>query len=147
MQIILEGLAMAAFGQMRDLTTCPLLRDLITNVMRDESRHVAFGVVSLKEYYDDMPANEIRDREEFIVTSCELMRDRLIPDEVYDHMGMPVGEAHEVMLHSPIMIEFRKLLFARIVPNIKRLGLLTPTVRAGFDRLGILSYEDLPPDA
>jgi len=147
MQIILEGLAMAAFGQMRDLTTCPLLRDLITNVMRDESRHVAFGVVSLKNYYDDMSRGELRDREEFIVTSCELMRDRLIPDEVYEHMGMPVAETHDVMLHSPIMIEFRKLLFSRIVPNIKRLGLLTPYVREGFEKLGILSFEDFPADA
>ena len=147
MQIILEGLAMAAFGQMRDLTTCPLLRELITNVMRDESRHVAFGVVSLKDYYDDMSRSEMRDREEFIVTSCELMRDRLIPEEVYAYMGMPVAETREVMLRSPIMIEFRKLLFARVVPNIKRLGLLTPYVREGFERLGILGYEDFPADA
>ena len=147
MQIILEGLAMAAFGQMRDLTTCPLLRDLITNVMRDEARHVAFGVVSLKNYYDDMSRGELRDREEFIVTSCELMRDRLIPDEVYEHMGMPVAESHDVMLHSPIMAEFRRLLFSRIVPNIKRLGLLTPYVREGVEKLGILSFEDFPADA
>jgi len=147
MQIILEGLAMAAFGQMRELTTCALLKDLITNVMRDESRHVAFGVLSLRNYYDDMSMNELRDREEFIVTSCELMRDRLIADEVYAHMGLPVMEAHEAMLTSPLMIEFRKTLFARIVPNIKRLGLLTPYVRQGFERLGILGYEDLPADA
>ncbi len=147
MQIILEGLAMAAFGQMREITTCALLKDLITNVMRDESRHVAFGVLSLRNYYDDMSMNELRDREEFIVTSCELMRDRLIADEVYAHMGLPVMEAHEAMLTSPLMIEFRKTLFARIVPNIKRLGLLTPYVRQGFERLGILGYEDLPADA
>ena len=147
MQIILEGLAMAAFGQMREITTCALLKDLITNVMRDESRHVAFGVLSLRNYYDDMSMNELRDREEFIVTSCELMRDRLIADEVYAHMGLPVMEAHEAMLTSPLMIEFRKTLFARIVPNIKRLGLLTPYVRQGFEKLGILGYEDLPADA
>jgi len=147
MQIILEGLAMAAFGQMRQLTTCPLLEQLITNVMRDESRHVAFGVVSLKGYFDEMSRAELRDREEFIVESCELMRDRLIAEEVYEYMGLPVKEVREVFLNSPLMIEFRKLLFSRVVPNIKRLGLLTPYVREGFDKLGILGYEDMPADA
>ncbi len=147
MQIILEGLAMAAFGQIRDLTTCPLLKELTTNVMRDEARHVAFGVVSLKDYYDDMGKAELRDREEFIVESCETMRDRLIAEEVYAYMGLPVKEVREVFLNSPIMIEFRKLLFSRVVPNIKRLGLLTPYVREGFDKLGILAFEDMPADA
>ena len=147
MQIILEGLAMAAFGQFRNLTTCPLLKELTTNVMRDEARHVAFGVISLKDYYQDMSKSELRDREEFIVSSCEFMRDRLIAEEVYAHMGLPVERVREVFLNSPIMIEFRKLLFSRIVPNIKRLGLLTPYVREGFDKLGILAYEDFPADA
>jgi P-aminobenzoate N-oxygenase AurF len=147
MQIILEGLAMAAFGQLRELTTCPLLKELIANVMRDESRHVAFGVVSLKGYFDDMSRGELRDREEFIVESCELMRDRLIAEEVYEYMGLPVKEVREVFINSPLMIEFRKLLFSRVVPNIKRLGLLTPHVRNGFERLGILGYEDFPADA
>lgn len=147
MQIILEGLAMAAFGQIRDLTTCPLLKELTTNVMRDEARHVAFGVVSLKDYYQDMSQSELRDREEFIVSSCEMMRDRLIAEEVYAHMGLPVAEVREVFLNSAIMIEFRKLLFSRVVPNIKRLGLLTPYVREGFSKLGILGFEDFPADA
>lgn len=147
MQIILEGLAMAAFGQIRDLTTCPLLKELTTNVMRDEARHVAFGVVSLRDYYQDMSQSELRDREEFIVSSCEMMRDRLIAEEVYAHMGLPVAEVREVFLNSAIMIEFRKLLFSRVVPNIKRLGLLTPYVREGFEKLGILGFEDFPADA
>ena len=43
MQIIVEGLALAAFGTLRDTTTNPLLRNLITYVMEDEARHVAYG--------------------------------------------------------------------------------------------------------
>ena len=62
-------------------------------------------------------------------------------------MGLPVERVREAFLNSPIMIEFRKLLFSRVVPNIKRLGLLTPYVREGFDKLGILAYEDFPADA
>jgi len=42
---------------------------------------------------------------------------------------------------------FRKMLFMRIVPNLKKLGLLTPRVREAFDRLGILQFEDYDSEA
>ena len=67
MQIIIEGLAMAAFGNLHQMTREPLLKELIHYVMRDESRHVAFGMLSLKDFYRDMPENELRDREDFIL--------------------------------------------------------------------------------
>ena len=54
MQIMVEGLALAAFGFMHQLTTEPLLKQLLRYVMSDEARHVAFGVLSLKEYYDEL---------------------------------------------------------------------------------------------
>ena len=78
MQILVEGLAMAAFANMYQLAQEPLLKQLIHYVMRDESRHVAFGVLSLKGYYDDMPESERRDREDFVIEACLLMRDRLV---------------------------------------------------------------------
>ncbi len=75
--MIVEGLAKAAFANLYQLAQEPLVKDLVHHVIRDESRHVAFGVLSLRGYYDDMPANELRDREDFIIDACRLMRDRL----------------------------------------------------------------------
>ena len=49
MQIMVEGLALAAFGFMQQMTPDPLLKQLLRYVMSDEARHVAFGVLSLKE--------------------------------------------------------------------------------------------------
>src|ERR1043166_7141250 len=86
MQIIIEGLAMAAFGNLFHLTSEPLLKELIHYVMRAESRHVAFGVLSLSDYYKDMPANELKDREDFIIYACELSKNRLIGDQIADAM-------------------------------------------------------------
>ncbi len=142
MQIIIEGLAMAAFGNLYQLAQEPLLKDLLKYVMKDESRHVAFGVLSLRDYYEDMPANELRDREDFIIYACELMRNRLIGDDIANAMGWNADEVREVFLASPPSQMFRKMLFMRIVPNLKKLGLLTPRVREAFDRLGILQFED-----
>ncbi|CAN5669443.1 hypothetical protein BH20ACT2_BH20ACT2_05190 [soil metagenome] len=50
MQIMVEGLALAAFGFIHQLTTEPLLKQLLRYVMSDEARHVAFGVLSIEEY-------------------------------------------------------------------------------------------------
>jgi len=147
MQILVEGLAMAAFGNMYQLAQEPLLKDLVHYVMKDESRHVAFGVISLKDYYNDMPASELRDREDFVIEGCELMRDRLLALEVADYMGMDRNEVRQIVLDSPVMKMFRQSLFARVVPNIKRLGLLTPHVRKHFERLEIAQFEDFDPEA
>jgi len=142
MQIIIEGLAMAAFGNLYQLAQEPLLKELLKYVMKDESRHVAFGVLSLRDYYQDLPANEMKDREDFIVYACDLMRNRLIGDDIARAMGWNADEVREVFLASPVAQMFRKMLFMRIVPNLKKLGLLTPNVRTSFDRLGILQFED-----
>ena len=147
MQIMVEGLAMAAFGFMHKMCNEPLLKDLTHYVMRDESRHVAFGVLSLSDYFMDMKPSEKRDREEFLAEGCRLMRDRLLMEDVWVEMGWPVDEVREIVLHSPQMQEFRMLLFSKIVPNVKRLGLLTPFVRERFAELGILQFENEEPSA
>jgi len=141
MQILVEGLAMAAFANMYQMCQEPLLKDLVHYVMKDESRHVAFGVISLRDYYKDMPANELRDREDFVIEACELMRDRLLAVEVTQYMGWDVEEVRQIVLASEVMTMFRRSLFSRIVPNIRKLGLLTPHVRKGFERLAILDFE------
>ena len=136
---------MAAFGNLFQVTQEPLLKELLKYVMKDESRHVAFGMLSLNEYYREMPANEMKDREDFIIYSCELMRNRLVGDQIAQAMGWDRDEIKELVLASPVGRAFRGLLFARIVPNLKRLGLLTPRVRASFETLGIIQFEDFDP--
>jgi len=147
MQILVEGLAMAAFSNMYQIAQEPLFKDLVYYVMRDESRHVAFGVLSLRDYYDDMVESELRDREEFVIEACQLMRDRLVGEDVARLMGFDPKEVREIVLASPTMQLFRQLLFARVVPNLKRLGLLTPRVRKAFEELHILQFENLDPEA
>jgi len=147
MQILVEGLAMAAFGNMYQMAREPLIKELIRYVMRDESRHVAFGVLSLRDFYTDMPENERRDREEFTIEACELMRDRLIAEDVLRAFGFDAKAARERILASPVMQLFRQLLFMRVVPNVRRLGLLTPRVRAAFEALGILQFESFDAEA
>jgi hypothetical protein len=137
---------MAAFANMYQMCQEPLLKSLVYNAMRDESRHVAFGVLSLRGYYTDMEASELRDREDFLITACELMRDRLVGEDLAEEFGMDRAEVRQVVLESPVMAQFRQFLFMRVVPNVKQLGLLTPRVRSAFENLEIIQFEDINTD-
>jgi len=141
MQIMVEGLALAAFGFIHQMSSEPLIRDITHRIMQDEARHVAFGVLSLKGVYTDMNERDLREREDFILESSRLMRDRFLGQEVWEHMGMPVNECLDLALASESMRVFRTLLFSKIVPNVKRLGLLTPRVRRGFEELDVIQFE------
>jgi hypothetical protein len=147
MQIMVEGLALGAFGMIHQMTAEPLIKQITQYIMQDESRHVAFGVLSLKDMYRDMTERELRDREEFVILSSRLMHDRLLGQEVWERMGFPRDECEAAVMASPAMQVFRKLCFSKIVPNIRRLGLLTPYVRKAFEDLDIIEYEMWEPTA
>lgn len=146
MQIIIEGLAMAAFGSLWKMTNEPLLKSLLKYVMKDESRHVAFGVLALRDYYKELDAGEMKDREDFIIYACELMRNRLTGGEVARAMGWPEEEVTKVIMESKAGQIFRGMLFMRIVPNLRKLGLITPRVRKAFEKLEIIQFENLDTD-
>jgi hypothetical protein len=142
MQIIVEGLALAAFGTICATATNPLLRDLTAAVMEDEARHVAFGVLSLREFYEDLSEPDRKEREDFVYEACVLMRDRISNKEVWERMGMNVGDCVEATNQSDLAKQFRYRLFSKVVPNVKSLGLLSDTQRQRFANLGILEYEN-----
>ena len=146
MQIMVEGLALAAFGLMRFTKADePLIQQITTMVMRDEARHVAFGVLSLQDLYTkEMTSTELKEREEFVIEATLLMRDRLLMEEIWPRLGLDERVWLPWSMHTPFMVGFRQILFSKIVPNLKRLGLLTPRVRAKFAELDILQYETLP---
>ena len=144
MQIMVEGLALAAFGFQYQLSPDPLLKQITRYVMSDEARHVAFGVLSLKEAYEGLTGAEIRERQEFCYEAAVRMRERFLAQEVWQALDMPVKECTEIMLHNPVQLEFRRILFSKIVPNLKKLGLLDAGdgwLRTKFGELGVLEYE------
>jgi hypothetical protein len=145
MQIMVEGLALAAFGMMRLMMAGePLIQDITTRIMGDESRHVAFGVLALeKAYREELSASELREREDFVIEATHLMRDRLLMHQVFERLGWDVDTWVEWAKGTPFMIGFRQMTFSKIVPNLKRLGLLTPRVRAEYEKLDLLRFENL----
>jgi len=145
MQIMVEGLALAAFGFMHSMTPDPLLKQLLRYVMSDEARHVAFGVLSLKEYYAELTDVELRERQEFAFEAAVRMRDRLLAVEVWERMGADPKEIIKRMRGDKLEDPFQQMLFAKIVPNCKKLGLLDASggwLRDRFTEIGVIQFEN-----
>jgi hypothetical protein len=138
MQVLIEGLALAAFGVHRDITNNALVKQLLAYVMQDEARHVAFGRLALRDYYAGLTAAERAEREEFVVEGCYLMRNRFRAQEVWERMGFDVEECMEFTEHSEMQQAFRALLFSRIVPCVKDIGLWGDKVQRAYADLGVL---------
>src|SRR5579859_2335365 len=147
MQVLIEGLALAAFGVHRDMAENPLCKQLLAYVMQDEARHVAFGRLALRDYYAQLTDAERAEREEFVVEGCYLMRNRFIMREVWEHMNFDVEECIEFTDKSPTQLAFRNLLFSRIVPCVKDIGLWGPKVRHAYVDLGVIDAADSDLDA
>jgi len=150
MQIVIESLALAAFGDMLRRTTEPLLSKLLRYVMSDEARHVAFGVLTLKEFYAELSDAELKDRQEFLVENTLRNRARSTTPEIWERMGVKVEavvpflvEAAAKMKVSPFA-GFQRGFFAKLVPNVRRLGLLDANngyLREQWGAAGLLEFE------
>ena len=146
MQIMVEGLALAAFGFMFHFCDDPLLKQILRYVMADEARHVAFGVISLKEHYEQLGESEIRERQEFAFEAAVRMRDRLFQQEVWHRLGVDVAKTVKALMNVPPEdLVFQQMLFSKIVPNCKKLGLLdagSGWLRDRFTEIGVIQFED-----
>ncbi len=142
MQVLIEGLALAAFATIRDYAQNPLAASVNAYVMQDEARHVAFGRLSLRDYYPELSQAERDEREEFAAEACYLMRDRFQPVEVYENLGLPADDCVAWALESEASVRFRTRLFTRIVPMMKDIGLWGPKIRKAYGDLGVLGFAE-----
>ncbi|MDA7796846.1 ferritin-like domain-containing protein [Gammaproteobacteria bacterium] len=147
MQIIIEGLALAAFQSSRELTRDPVLYDMLGLIIRDEARHVTFGINYLEEFIETLTEEEKEERAQFAFEACWLSRERLLSTDVFERFGWDVEEARQFQLGTDINKHFQKLLFQRVMPNLRRIGLLRDSVKDKFEDLGILEYASSKSDA
>jgi hypothetical protein len=147
MQVLIEGVALAAFGLIRDQSKNQLAASVNAYVMQDEARHVAFGRLALRDYYPQLTQKERDEREEFAVEGCYLLRDRFLGEQVWENLGLPVDECARYMDRSELMSIFRTSLFTRIVPTMKDIGLWGPRIRKAYADMGILGFADTDLDA
>jgi hypothetical protein len=146
MQIMIEGLALGAFGTIRSVSKEPLLRELLKLVITDEARHVHYGVIAIGDHMkNELSDRERKDREDWAFEISMLLRNRFLAHEFYEEHwahAMSRREWDRLVLESEFMAFFRKTLFKRIVPNLRQIGLLSDRIRPYYNELGLLEWEN-----
>ncbi len=144
MQIMIEGLALGAFSAIRNATNEPLLKDILKYVITDEARHVHYGVLALSRFYKELGDDERAEREDWAYEVSRMLRNRFLAREVYHEYWtshMSLAEWDQLVLQSDLMALFRETLFKRIVPNLRKIGLLSDRIRPRYEQLGVLHFE------
>lgn len=144
MQIMVEGLALGAFGTLYRMTSEPLLQNLLRYIIQDEARHVHYGVLALREHFTQhITETERREREDWSFEVALLMRNRFMAHEVYEEWfegRMSRREWNDLVIHSPGMQEFRQVMFSRLVPNLDYIGLLSDRVKQHYSDAGLIQF-------
>lgn len=145
-QVIGEGLSLSSFGYLYQMTKEPLIKQILDYIIKDEGRHVAFGVISLTEVYENMNDLEIKERQEFAYEASFGLMGKLVQHEVWDHMGVDSKIITPLVINSGKNRFMRQAVFTKVVPNCKKLGLLDRNngwLRKKFEDMGVIQFEDM----
>lgn len=144
MQIMVEGLALGAFCTLYQQTREPLLHQLLRSVIQDEARHVHYGVLALREHFTTaLTEAERREREDWAFEVSLLMRNRFMIYEVYDEWfegRMSRADWRRMVHRQPGMNKFRQVMFSRLVPNLREIGLMSRRILPHYEREGLMQY-------
>jgi hypothetical protein len=145
MQIMVEGLALGAFGTIYRQTKEPLLKELLRRVIHDEARHVHYGVLALRDHMKELSEAERREREDWTFEVALLMRNRFLAHEVHEEWfegRISRSDWRDFVSGSPGMVRFRKTMFSRLVPNLRAIGLVSERMIPRYAKVGLLEYMD-----
>ena len=143
MQLIIEGLALGAFKTFPQVNPDPLAHSIVEYIIKDEARHVTFGVNYLEDHIKNLSQQEIEERAEFAYEACVVMKNRFHAIQVFEEFGWDVEETCAYARNVPIREQFQQFIFQGVIPNLKKVGLLTETIRPKFEELDLLKWEDL----
>jgi hypothetical protein len=145
MQIVVEGLALYAFREMRNLTEEPLLKELLTYVARDESRHHAYGVQYIERCVPCLSDPQRIELEDFALECARSLIDRNAQGffttllQIWAEIGIDPA-AMFTSLHEEREEITRGLPRGRrlgpvqgfVIPTLRRCGLLSERVAGHF---------------
>ena len=142
MQVVIEGLALAAFNAAKESTNDPVFKRMLELIIRDEARHVTFGINYLTDFVTTLTEEEKLDRAQFALEACTVSRNRLRSYDVWEKYGMDIEFTEEYNKTNVFQTQFQDVLFSRIMPNLKRIGLLTDELIPEYEKLGVMGYAD-----
>lgn len=142
MQVIIEGIALASLQNIKDRSKDPLFSEIIGYVLKDEARHVTFGIDFLKRHLATLSEQEFEQRAKFCLDACIVMRDRFVPVDLFSRYGWNWGETLKHLSGTEYVRTYKDVLFRRVVPVVNKLGLITPRTAPHYETIGALAYKD-----
>jgi hypothetical protein len=144
MQIMVEGLALGAFGMLYKFTREPLLKNMLRYVIQDEARHVHYGVLALRDHIkNQLSDRERREREDWVFEIALLMQNRFMMYEIHQEWfehKVSRRQWRSMVTRMPGLQEFRSVMFSRLVPNLREIGLLSERMMPYYEEAGLLQY-------
>ena len=142
MQVVIEGLALAAFNASRETSNDPVYKEMVGLIIRDEARHVTFGINYLTDFVQTLSEEEQMDRAKFALEACTVSRNRLKAYDVWEKYGFDFDATIEYEKENVFNTQFQDILFTRIMPNLKKIGLLREELIPEYEKLGVMGYAE-----
>ena len=143
LQLVGETFAVALFKMLADTAKDEILRYGCQLILRDEARHMAFGMLSLPEYVAEMDANELQEVEDFTVYFLRSTLSGGFPKEAYLDMGFSNAETDQIRdirkerAQTSDYTLFRQLfkreIHSTLVNNLNRCGILSDTMKVKLE--------------
>jgi hypothetical protein len=147
MQIVVEGLALYSFREMRNLTEEPLLKELLTYVARDESRHHAYGVQYVERCVPLLDDAARRELEDFALEAARTLIDSRNQQtlatavmKIWQEVGIDPAELfacvarerEQLLQHTNLKGRRLGPVQGFVIPTLRRCGLLSERVATHF---------------
>jgi len=142
MQTLFEGMAVGIMDLVKRANTSPLIADIITRVHQDEARHAAFGILSMRRIVQESTPDEMAEMEDFAFNILETLNANQQLD-MLRRFGPKYGldpDNTVQMMHSLEQWGFinSEPFMHTVMPNLKRLGLVTERTEQKYRDCGIL---------
>ena len=115
---------------------------MLEYIIRDEARHVTFGINYLTEFVTTLSEEDKLDRAQFALEACTVSRNRLRAYDVWEKYGMELEYTDEYQKENIFQTQFQDVLFSRIMPNLKKIGLLHDDLLPEYEKLGVLGFAE-----
>ncbi len=143
MQCLFEGIAVGIFDIIKTMTFNPLLKDILRRVELDESRHAAFGILTMRRLVQDATPEEMAEFEDFTFEILEALNANQQLDLLHDlgpKYGLDGEACVRVVRSLPNWAALNSEIYMHtVIPNLVRLGLITERTEPRYRELGIMS--------
>jgi hypothetical protein len=142
MQTLFEGMAVGIMDMLRTESRNKLVEETIHRVEQDEARHAAFGVLMMRRVVREATPEERNGLEDWAYSILEALNANQQLDMLHllgPKYGIDPLNVTQMFISLPNFADLNSIPYMHtVVPNLRRLGLITERTEAGWKAQGML---------